>query len=173
MHLTADLLLAFRYLRPKRTFISVITLLSVLGPVLRVAILIIVTSVMSGFDHDIRQRILGMQAHVHVRPVHAGQIIANPEPLLAKMAEVGIQGAPILEGPVLLQLEGTTQIKMARGILPELERKVTALATTGGFVGRFDAGTRQTVRRSLDINDRCPCLLEWCGDGKVVCDLHC
>ena len=42
-----------------------------------------------------------------------------------------------------------------------------------GFVGRFDAGTRQTVRRSLDINDRCPCLLEWCGDGKVVCDLHC
>ncbi|MBT3287811.1 MAG: ABC transporter permease [Victivallales bacterium] len=138
MHLTADLLLAFRYLRPKRTFISVITLLSVLGPVLGVAILIIVTSVMSGFDHDIRQRILGMQAHVHVRPVRPGHIIENPEPLLAKMAEVGIQGAPIVEGPVLLQLEGTTQIKMARGILPELERKVTALATTSGFIGRFD-----------------------------------
>ena len=54
-----ELLLALRYLRPKRTFVSVITLISVLGVSLGVAVLIIVISVMSGFDHDLREKILG------------------------------------------------------------------------------------------------------------------
>ena len=50
-----ELLLALRYLRPKRTFVSIITLISVLGVALGVAVLIIVISVMSGFDHDLRR----------------------------------------------------------------------------------------------------------------------
>ena len=54
-----ELLLALRYLRPKRTFVSVITLISVLGVTLGVAVLIIVISVMSGFDRQLRDKILG------------------------------------------------------------------------------------------------------------------
>jgi lipoprotein-releasing system permease protein len=61
-----ELLLALRYLRPKRTFVSIITLISVLGVALGVAVLIIVISVMSGFDHDLRGKILGFKAHMTV-----------------------------------------------------------------------------------------------------------
>src|SRR6478736_5043458 len=61
-----ELLLAFRYLRPKRTFVSVITLISVLGVTLGVAVLIIVISVMSGFDRELRDKILGFSPHVRV-----------------------------------------------------------------------------------------------------------
>ena len=61
-----ELLLALRYLRPKRTFVSIITLISILGVALGVAVLIIVISVMSGFDHDMREQILGFQSHLKV-----------------------------------------------------------------------------------------------------------
>src|SRR5205085_3043981 len=61
-----ELLLALRYLRPKRTFVSIITLISVLGVTLGVAVLIIVISVMTGFDHDLRDKILGFNAHLTV-----------------------------------------------------------------------------------------------------------
>ena len=64
-----ELLLALRYLRPKRTFVSVITLISVLGVTLGVAVLIIVISVMSGFDRQLRERILGFNTHLKVLPL--------------------------------------------------------------------------------------------------------
>src|SRR5947209_16886675 len=61
-----ELLLALRYLRPKRTFVSVITLISVLGVTLGVAVLIIVISVMTGFDSQLREKILGFNAHLKI-----------------------------------------------------------------------------------------------------------
>src|SRR5258708_31209981 len=61
-----ELLLALRYLRPKRTFVSVITLISVLGVTLGVAVLIIVISVMTGFDQQLRDKILGFNTHLKV-----------------------------------------------------------------------------------------------------------
>src|SRR5205814_3278728 len=63
-----ELLLALRYLRPKRTFVSVITLISVLGVTLGVAVLIIVISVMTGFDHHLREKILGFNPHLRILP---------------------------------------------------------------------------------------------------------
>jgi lipoprotein-releasing system permease protein len=61
-----ELALALRYLRPKRTFVSVITLICVAGVTLGVAVLIIVISVMTGFDRQFRDRIIGFSAHVKV-----------------------------------------------------------------------------------------------------------
>src|SRR5436853_3786035 len=61
-----ELFLALRYLRPKRTFGSVITVISVVGVMLGVAVLIIVISVMSGFDHQLRDKILGFNAHLRI-----------------------------------------------------------------------------------------------------------
>src|SRR5579863_2618894 len=61
-----ELLLALRYLRPKRTFVSIITLISVLGVTLGVAVLIIVISVMSGFDHDLREKVFGFNSHLTI-----------------------------------------------------------------------------------------------------------
>ena len=62
-----ELFLALRYLRPKRTFVSVITLISVIGVMLGVAVLIIVISVMTGFDQQLREKIFGFSAHITIR----------------------------------------------------------------------------------------------------------
>ena len=62
-----ELFLALRYLRPKRTSVSVITVISILGVMLGVAVLIVVTAVMSGFDREWREKILGFNSHLQLR----------------------------------------------------------------------------------------------------------
>ncbi len=58
--------LALKYLKPKRSFLSVVTLFSVLGVLLGVAILVIVLSVMTGFDNMWREKILSFKPHITV-----------------------------------------------------------------------------------------------------------
>jgi len=48
--------LALRYLKPKRTFVSIITIISMIGVMLGVTVLILVISVMTGFDRELRQK---------------------------------------------------------------------------------------------------------------------
>ena len=66
MTLPFSLFLALKYLKPKRTFLSVVTVISVLGVLLGVAVLIIVLSVMTGFDEMWRDKILDFNAHITV-----------------------------------------------------------------------------------------------------------
>src|SRR6185503_2934437 len=66
LKLPFEAFLALRYLRPKRTFVSVITIISILGVMLGVAVLLIVIAVMSGFDREWRERILSFNAHLRV-----------------------------------------------------------------------------------------------------------
>src|ERR1700724_2674953 len=56
--------LALRYLKPKRTFISLITLISILGVVLGISVLIIVISVMTGFERELQRKIIGFAPDV-------------------------------------------------------------------------------------------------------------
>src|SRR5882672_3104486 len=83
-----ELFLALRYLRPKRTSVSVITLISILGVMLGVAVLIIVIAVMSGFDREWHERILGFNGHRKIGGVRA---LKDARPCLrpAKSAENG------------------------------------------------------------------------------------
>lgn len=130
MRLPADIFLALRYLRPKRTFLSVISLMAVLGPLLGVAILIIVTSVMAGFDHDIKAGIMSMDAHLTVTPLNQG-CFEEPGPVMEALEaagrEEGLRAAPVLECSALIQLRDTVYPKYIRGILPEREWRVTSL----------------------------------------------
>src|SRR5580658_5218432 len=71
--LPVELLLALRYLRPKRTFVSVITLISVLGVTLGVAVLIIVISVMSGFDKEMQDKFFSFNAHITILQLDSAQ----------------------------------------------------------------------------------------------------
>src|SRR5471030_2652087 len=73
-----ELLLALRYLRPKRTFVSIITLISIVGVALGVAVLIIVISVMSGFDQDLRGKILGYKSHITITPWDPVNQLSSP-----------------------------------------------------------------------------------------------
>src|SRR3954466_10367120 len=61
-----ELLLALRYLRPKRTFVSVITLISLVGVSLELPVLSVVVSVMAGFDHRLRDQIQGFNGPLDI-----------------------------------------------------------------------------------------------------------
>ena len=131
-----ELLLALRYLRPKRTFVSVITLISVLGVTLGVAVLIIVISVMSGFDHDMRQKIIGFNAHLRIQ--ERNRAMPDYEALMRRVcANPQVKGvAPYVMGQVLVETEPETQGAQSqvaapwlRGIDPALEPKISTLLT--------------------------------------------
>src|SRR5476651_1540184 len=103
-----ELLLALRYLQPKRTFVSIITLISVVGVALGVAVLIIVISVMSGFDHDLRDKILGFNAHLTV--TQAGSTMKNYQGVAEIVSKnKNVRGvSPFVLGPVLVETQGDT-----------------------------------------------------------------
>ena len=103
-----SLFLALKYLRPKRSFVSVVTLISVLGVLLGVAILVIVLSVMTGFDEMWREKILSFKPHLTV--VGRGGYITSPEFLCSKIEKLpGVTGvSPSVETRVLIQKEVIT-----------------------------------------------------------------
>ena len=145
-----ELFLALRYLRPKRTFVSVITLISILGVALGVAVLIIVISVMSGFDHDLRDKILGFNAHLTVSK--SGETMKNyaaVEKIISQNKNVrGV--SPFVFGPVLVETAGDTNhpslqdAPMLRGIDPETEGKISRLPQDL-VEGKFDLSGRGLI----------------------------
>src|SRR5436190_721246 len=100
-----ELLLALRYLRPKRTFVSIITLISVVGVMLGVAVLIIVISVMSGFDRDLKEKVFGFNAHLKV--LARGRTMENYAMVASAVASNrNVKGvAPFVLAQVLLETQ--------------------------------------------------------------------
>lgn len=126
-----ELVLALRYLRPRRTFVSVITLISILGVMLGVAVLIIVISVMQGFDEQTKQRIYGFNAHLRVLEGSDGTMADYRSYLekVRKHPEV-CGAAPYVLGPVLVETqveEGNPRVytPIVRGMDPRLEGGVS------------------------------------------------
>jgi len=121
-----ELFLALRYVKPKKTFVSILTMLSVGGPVLGVAVLIVVIAVMSGFDHDIKERILNMQSHLTL--TQYSRKITNPSALIRRVNAIkGLSSTAVTTGPVLLQSDREVTPQMLVGIIPEHEKRVTKL----------------------------------------------
>jgi lipoprotein-releasing system permease protein len=160
-----ELLLALRYLRPKRTFVSVITLISVLGVTLGVAVLIIVISVMSGFDQQLREKILGFNTHLKVLPRNQTMkdyaAVARTVASHRKVKAV----APFVLGPVLVETEppdGQSQVgaPWIRGIDARIETNISVLPTSI-VAGEFDVsdrgllvGTEFARNMNLQVGDR-------------------
>jgi len=124
MRLPFSIYLALKYMRPKRTFISVVTIISVIGVMLGVAVLVIVLSVMSGFDDMWRDKILSFNAHITVQDIDA---IEDPEPLLATLTNVpGITGAaPFVQGLVFIVKDDRVYTPLMRGLDPRYEHSVS------------------------------------------------
>ena len=139
-----ELSLALRYLRPKRTFVSVITLISIVGVMIGVAVLIIVIAIMSGFDREWRERILGATAHMKVE-VRGGLMADYQTPASIIAREPLVKGvAPYVLGPVMLQTQPRNTNEqpvvsgcVLRGIDPEREGQVSVLPKSV-FYGEFD-----------------------------------
>jgi len=97
--------LALRYLRPKRTSVSFITLISVVGVMLGVAVLIIVTSVFSGFHLQLKKSFFQFSADLTVRPL--GGPIVEYDALSDRIAKIpGVTGvSPIIGGKVMMETD--------------------------------------------------------------------
>ncbi len=126
MQLPFSLFLALHYMRPKRTFQSIIAIISVLGVLLGVAVLVIVLSVMSGFDDMWRDKILSFNAHLTVTGI---DVIEDPDGLIADIESTpGVAGAaPLVQGLVFLQKGDRVHTPIARGIDPAHEKKVSRI----------------------------------------------
>ncbi|MBB3856113.1 lipoprotein-releasing system permease protein [Xanthomonas arboricola] len=121
--------IGLRYLRAKRRngFISFISMASILGIALGVTVLITTLAVMSGFQKEIRDRLLQMAAHATVSadgaPMHDWQhavAVAMADPRIAGAAPY-IETESLLQGP-------RKQPAIVRGIVPAEEGKVSVLA---------------------------------------------
>jgi len=113
------LFLAMKYLRPKRSFISVVTAISVLGVLLGVAILVIVLSVMTGFDDMWRDKILSFKPHLTVSGRYGP--VQDEERLCRRLERIpGVTGAaPVIQTLVLMQHRGMAMAPIVVGIQPE------------------------------------------------------
>jgi len=125
-----EVFIGLRYLRAKRRngFISFISLVSVLGIALGVAALIIVLSVMNGFQKEIRGRILGAAAHIEVSD-YQGRV-TGWQPLsqfLLKQPRV-LDAAPYVSAQGLLSVSGTVRGAMVRGVDPAYENRVDEIS---------------------------------------------
>ena len=81
------LFLALKYLKPKRSVASAITVVSVLGVMLGVAAVLVVRSVMTGFGEIWEEKILDFKPHVTLLPTH-GNVIGGEDALAARLRRV-------------------------------------------------------------------------------------
>ncbi|WP_136475326.1 lipoprotein-releasing ABC transporter permease subunit [Pseudomonas sp. DG56-2] len=128
-----------RYTRAKRRnhFVSFISLTSMIGLALGVVVMIVVLSVMNGFDHEMRTRVLGMVPHATLEtgqpisdwPALANQVKQNPQVVAV---------APFTQMQGLLTHEGKVQKVLLNGIDPAQERQVSII---DNFIreGKLDA----------------------------------
>lgn len=121
-------MLGLRYVRAKRRnhFISFISLTSMLGLMLGVAVLILVLSVMNGFDHELRSRVLGMVPHTRIE---APSGMTNWKPLADRLMERKrvIGAAPFVQQQGMFSIGGRNEGAMVNGIDPEAEAKVSII----------------------------------------------
>ncbi len=135
-----ELLVGLRYTRAKRRnhFISFISLMSMAGIALGVAALIVVLSVMNGFQKELRTRILGVASHVQ---------ISGPDNRLPDWEAAGksaaqnphvVASAPFVNAQALLSFGQAVRGTVVRGIVPAQEEKVAEIGSHMRS-GRLDA----------------------------------
>jgi lipoprotein-releasing system permease protein len=140
MHLSRlpfELFVGLRYVRARRTankngFISFISLASVIGIALGVSALIIVLSVMNGFQKEVRDRMLSVVSHIEV--FAANGTVDQWEPLIndAKRNKHVLAGAPYVAAQAMLANGDAVRGAVIRGIKPELEMQVANLQMRAG-----------------------------------------
>ena len=137
-------MIALRYLRPKRkeAFVSVISIISLVGIALGVATLIIVMAVMNGFRHDLLSRILGFQGHITVQGDYT--TIANYDAVAARVRAVPgvVSVTPTVDGDVMATARGVSSGVRVRGVTPDDLKAFTMVSKTltDGTLEHFHGG---------------------------------
>ena len=132
MALPYELLIGLRYTRAKRRnhFISFISLISMLGIGLGVAALIVVLSVMNGFQKELRTRILGVASHIQITGINGE--LADWESIAAQAARHPAvrAAAPFIQSQAMFTVDNGVKGVLVRGILPDQEERVADFAKT-------------------------------------------
>jgi lipoprotein-releasing system permease protein len=163
-----ELFIGLRYLRAKRRtrFVSFITLISLLGIALGVAALIVILSVMNGFEGELRNRLLSMSAHGSV--TGSAGVTADWRSLLAEVkAEPGIAAAaPLVTMEGMIRSNRDLRAVMINGIDPEFEEQLSGhlMNIVEGSLDTLGEGSRaiilgRVLARGLGIR---------LGDGVVL-----
>jgi len=121
-----ELLVGLRYTRAKRRnhFISFISLISMAGIALGVAALIVVLSVMNGFQKEVRARILGVASHVQISGP-GGKLADWAGVAAASLKDARVEAAaPFVNAQGLLSSGDAVRGTIVRGVLPEAEDRV-------------------------------------------------
>jgi lipoprotein-releasing system permease protein len=152
--------IASRYVRSahRRGFVSFVSLMSVAGLMLGVATLIVVLSVMNGFESELRNRILAVTSHATIS-AGDGRLREWPEVRAKARTFPGVEAAvPFIEQQAMLQHGHHIIGAGVRGVLPEEERKATGLAknvTVGHLEDLTPRGYRvilgATLAHELDV----------------------
>ena len=125
-----ELIIGLRYLKAKRksTFISIITFISTAGVTLGVMALIVVLAVMTGFEDDLKEKILGTNAHIVV--IRSGSPMENYQPVMDKLKGFkGVEAAtPFIYNQVMLSSGKNVSGVVLRGIDVATDRQVTRLS---------------------------------------------
>ena len=148
MQIPYELILGWRYTRAGRAtrrngFISFISGVSMLGIALGVAALIIVLSVMNGFQKEVRDRMLGVVSHIEVISADGGALPDARGTLKTVTAHSSVlAAAPFISAQALLARGEDMKGVMVRGIEPALEPGVTDLSPDAGTqaLGQLQSG---------------------------------
>ncbi len=140
-----ELFIAIRYLRARRkqTMISVITGISIFGVALGVAALIIVLAVMTGFEEDLRTKILGTNSHIVMSPRDTSETISGISEIVQTAASVdGVIGAqPFLFLKAMISRQEHTDGILIKAIDPDS-------AALGDLAKNVIRGSLQNLRSS-------------------------
>jgi len=152
-----ELFIAKRYLRSKRKnrFVSVITAISAGGVLIGVAALIIVLSVMNGFESEVRSRIIGTTAHITVSSFQK-EGLSDYQDLLAEIESLPevIAASPTIQYKVAVASKTASDGIVLRGIDPELESRVTDLDENLVYGDlNFGAGEARGIVLGRDLAD--------------------
>ncbi len=132
MALPYELLIGLRYTRAKRRnhFISFISLISMLGIGLGVAALIVVLSVMNGFQKELRTRILGVASHIQITGINGELSDWSAIAAQAKQHPEVRAAAPFVQSQAMFTVDGGVKGALVRGIDPEQEDRVADFRKT-------------------------------------------
>jgi lipoprotein-releasing system permease protein len=171
MRIPYELALGWRYTRAGRAtrrngFISFISGVSMLGIALGVAALIIVLSVMNGFQKEVRDRMLGVVSHIEIFGPGGGMLAdANRTMAEARRNPQVVAAAPFISEQALLARGEDMRGAIIRGIDPAREPEVTDLAATLQPVlrklvpGQFGIVLGAELARSLGVREGDPVTL--------------
>jgi lipoprotein-releasing system permease protein len=124
-----ELFIGLRYLKARRqeTFISLITLISILGVMIGVMTLNVVMAVMTGFEETLRDRLLGINAHIAL--LKSGDQLSEYEELLQRVIkqEGVVAASPAIYGQVMLTSGSRVSGVVVRGVDPERVNAVVDL----------------------------------------------